>query len=71
MKYILIIWVCSFIEGNGCLPPIESPILYDTWYECSIAAHKESVSILQKMGYANVNKYQVGTKYACRITDTS
>ena len=63
--------MCSFIEGNGCLPPIESPILYDTWYECSIAAHKESVGILQKMGYANVNKYQVGTKYACRITDTS
>ena len=52
-------------------PPIESPKLYDSWYECSIAAHKESVSILQKMGYADVNKYQVGTKYTCKLTDTS
>jgi len=50
---------------------MESPKLYDSWYECSIAAHKESVSILQKMGYADVNRYQVGTKYTCKLTDTS
>ena len=55
MKYILIIWVCSFINNNGCMPPVESKIAYDSWYECSVAAHKESVSLLQKMGYANVN----------------
>ena len=71
MKYVLIIWVCSFIEGNGCLSPIESPKLYDSWYECSIAAHQESAKILQKMGYAKVNEYQVGMKYTCKLTDTS
>ena len=66
MKYVLILWVCSFIEGNGCLPPVESAKVFDTWYECSRAAHKESINILQKMGYANVNKYRVGTKYTCK-----
>ena len=71
MKYVLIIWVCSFIQGNACLPSVESPKLYDSWYECSITAHKESVALLQKMGYANVNKYKIGTKYTCRPTDTS
>ena len=50
---------------------MESPKLYDSWYECSLAAHKESVSILQKMGYADVNRYQVGMKYTCKVTDTS
>jgi hypothetical protein len=70
MKYILIIWVCSFINNNGCMPPVESKIAYDSWYECSVAAHKESVSLLQKMGYANVNRYQVGTKYTCRLDQT-
>ena len=29
-------------------------------------AHMESVKILSKMGYAYVNKYQIGTKYNCR-----
>ena len=66
MKYILIIWVCSFIEGNGCLNPVESTKFYDSWYECSIAAHKESAVVMRKLGYANVNRYKIGTKYACR-----
>jgi len=52
------------------MPPVESKIAYDSWYECSVAAHKESVSLLQKMGYANVNRYQVGTKYTCRLDQT-
>ena len=63
-------WVCSFVNNNGCLPPVESKITYDSWYECSVAAHKNSVSLLQKMGYAEVNKYKVGTKYTCRLTQT-
>ena len=71
MKYVLIIWVCSFIQGNACMDPVEVPKLYDSWYQCSVEAHKESISLLQKMGYANVNKYRIGTKYTCELTNTS
>ena len=68
MKYILIIWVCSFIGGTSqCFPPVEFPTLYDSWYECSRTAHIESVKVLTKMGYAYVNKHQVGTKYSCLV----
>ena len=70
MKYILILWVCSFIEGNACMAPIESPILYDSWYECSRAAHQESISIMSKMVYKSVNDYQIGTKYYCKSVAT-
>lgn len=70
MKYILIIWVCSFIEGNGCLAPLEHPKVFDSWYECSIMAHRESGKLLQKMGYADVNRYQVGVKYICKEAKT-
>ena len=66
MKYILIIWVCSFLQGNACLPPVEYPTTYNSWYECSRDAHVESVKLLSKMGYAYVNKYHIGTKYNCR-----
>jgi len=35
MKYILIIWVCSFISGTSqCFPPMEFSTMYDSWYEC-------------------------------------
>ena len=65
MKYILIIWVCSFIQGNACMDPIKYKTVYNSWYECSRAAHVESAKILSKMGYAYVNKYNVGLKYNC------
>ena len=66
MKYILMIWVCSFLGGQKWLAPIESPVLYDSWYECSRAAHQESLKIMSKLGYIVVNKDQVAMKYRCK-----
>ena len=71
MKYMLMILVCSFIQGNACMRPVEVPKLYNSWYECSIEAHKESTKILQKMGYATVNQYHIGAKYTCKLMETS
>ena len=70
MKFILIIWVCSFLGQNACLPPIEYPRLFDSWYECSRAAQVESMRVLSKMGYAYVNKYRVAMKYLCKQSYT-
>ena len=58
------------MQGSACLAPMEYPTLYDSWYECSRDAHVESVKLLSKMGYAYVNKYQLGTKYNCRAVYT-
>ncbi len=70
MKYILIIWVCSFLQGNACLAPVEYPTMYKSWYECSQVAHRESVKLLSKMGYKYVNDYKVGTRYTCKLVQT-
>jgi hypothetical protein len=70
MKYILIIWVCSFIQGNACMAPIEYPTLYDSWYKCSRDAHVESLKLMSRMGYKYVNDYKVGTKYHCKAVRT-
>ena len=70
MKYILILWVCSFIQGNACLAPIEYPTLYDSWYECSREAHVKSIKLMSKIGYRDVNDHKIGTKYNCRAVYT-
>jgi len=70
MKYVLIIWVCSFIQGNACMAPIEHPVTYNSWYECSRDAHVESAKLLSKMGYKAVNDYKVGVKYHCKAVQT-
>ena len=66
MKYALIVWVCSFLQGNTCLPPMEYPKTFDSWYECSRTAHAESAKLLAKMGYKYVNDYKIGTRYTCK-----
>ena len=66
IKFTLILWVCSFLQGTACLAPIQVPGMYDTWYECSRAAHQESLSIMSKLGFREVNKHKLGTKYYCK-----
>jgi len=67
MKFMLIIWVCSFLGGTSqCYPPLESSVLYDSWYECSRDAHTQSKKILATIGFKAVNDGQMGTKYHCR-----
>ena len=70
IKFNLIIWVCSFLGGQTCAPPITLDTIYNSWYECSRTAHKESVKILSKLGYKYVNKNGIGMKYSCQKTPT-
>ena len=65
MKYVLILWVCSFIEGNGCLPPVESEKVFDTWYECSRAAHKESINLIKAQPPGYVDENGIYVKFYC------
>ena len=69
-KFTLMIWVCSFLGGEICMPPIQSPIIYNSWYECSRAAHQESLKIMSKLGYTVVNKDKIAMKYRCKEVDT-
>ena len=66
IKFILTIWGCSFLGGQKCMPPIQSPVMYNSWYECSRAAHQESLKIMSKLGYRVVNKDQIAMKYRCK-----
>ena len=50
IKFSLIIWVCSFLEGQQCLPPMEFPKQFDTWYECTRGAHSEALLMISKLG---------------------
>ena len=50
------------------MAPIQSPIIYNSWYECSRAAHQESLKLMSKLGYTVVNKDKIGLKYRCKET---
>jgi hypothetical protein len=70
MKYILMIWVCSFLNGPNCALPLTSTITYDSWYECSQAAYAKSRQMTAKFGYAYVNEYRIATKFTCKVAES-
>jgi len=53
-----------------CLPPVTYPKAYDSWYQCSRAAHIESLLLLSKTGYKYVNDNKIGVRYTCKAVDT-
>jgi len=70
-KFTLIIWVCSFLGGQpACLAPLEYPAQFNSWYECSRTAHKESLLLITKMGYKYVNDNKIAMKYTCQNMPT-
>jgi len=68
IKFTLTLWVCSFLGQNVCMPPVQTLTLYDSWYECSRAAHKESLQILSKIGYKAVNDGKLAMRYTCSVS---
>ena len=66
IKFTLILWVCSFLEGTNCMPPVTYPGVYDSWLDCSKAARIESIKLLETFDIDFINKYKVGMKYSCQ-----
>jgi len=66
IKFTLTIWVCSFLGQQLCMPPIQSRVIYDSWYECSRAAHQQSIKIMSNFGYKVVNRDKIAMKYRCK-----
>ena len=66
-KFVLLIWVCSFLGNQpSCLPPMEFPKQFDSWYECTRGAHSEALKITSKMGYKYINDNKIAMSYSCR-----
>jgi len=71
VKFTLIIWVCSFLGAQpSCLPPMQFPKTFNSWYECSKSAHTEAAMLMSKMGYKYVNDNKIAMSYSCRPTPT-
>jgi len=66
MKFLLTIYVCSFINFS-CSPPVEYPVLFDNWYDCMIKAHDESVELLMNVPQDVVEQNRLATKYTCQV----
>tara|TARA_X000001382_G_C3046836_1_gene139733 strand:+ start:258 stop:479 length:222 start_codon:yes stop_codon:yes gene_type:complete len=72
MKIILIMFLCSYIEGNAC-KVIETPIVeFKDFHSCSIHGYEYSANLFNNINKDFVNQYKAYTKFTCQeITETT
>ena len=64
MKFVLTLYVCSFLDFT-CSPPVEYPKTFDNWHDCVIMALDESKQLIEAVPQDVVNKNRLATKYTC------
>ena len=64
MKFVLTLYVCSFLDFT-CSPPVEYPKTFDN-YDCVIKALDESKLLINAVPQDVVNKNRLATKYTCQ-----
>ena len=64
MKFILILYMCSYASGT-CMPPFEWPIKFDSGYDCSIVGYEEAARKLKEIGPEEVNKNRLSITFSC------
>lgn len=69
MKYILVIWICSFVN-NQCSPPIEINKVFNDWNDCVHEAYNHSSNFLEKQSLDDINKLKLATKFICKETNS-
>ena len=72
MKIILVMLLCSQIEGNDC-QVIETPIIeFKDFHSCSIHGYEHSLDLFNNFSSEFVNQYKAYTKFTCQeITETT
>ena len=66
MKYFLLLWVCSAINGSCLLPPIQSNQLFDSHYECVKSGYLQGLQMVQTIGAIEVEKNRLFVAFNCK-----
>jgi hypothetical protein len=66
MKYFLILWVCSAINGSCMQPPIRNYQPFSTHYECVNAGYVKGLEMVQTMGKEAIEKNRLFVAFNCK-----
>ena len=66
MKYFLLLWVCSAINGSCMVPPIQSNQLFDSHYACVKAGYLDGLQMVQAIGEIEIEKNRLFVAFNCK-----
>ena len=66
MKYFLLLWVCSAINGACMLPPMQDARIFNSHYDCVNAGYIEGMQLVQTMGKKIVEEQRLFVAFNCK-----
>ena len=66
MKYFLILWVCSAINGACMVPPVTYPEPFNSHYECVNAGYLDGLQMVQNIGREEVERNRLFVAFNCK-----
>ena len=66
MKYCLLLWGWSAINGSCILPPLQSSQLFNNHYECVKAGYLEGLQMVQAIGEIEIEKNRLFVAFNCK-----
>ena len=66
MKYFLLLWVCSAINGSCLVPPIQSNQLFNSHYECVKSGYLDGLQMVQAMDKKIVEERRLFVAFNCK-----
>ena len=70
MKYFLILWVCSAIQGSCLTPTKKKPTHYNTYYECIEVGYIDGMQMVRAMGKNIVEKNKLFVAFHCQAKNS-
>lgn len=72
MKYVLVLYLCSFLNTTPeILQQSISPIEYPTYYDCLSDGYIQSYGKILAIGVNEVNKHHLAIKFECKQVTAS
>ena len=65
MKYVLIMYLCSAIEGNDCKLIGTEQTYFNDMYDCTVYGYQHSTDLISNFSRQFVNDYEAYTKFSC------
>ena len=70
MKYFLILWVCSAINGACMAPPVTYPLPFESHYECVKEGYITGLDMIKAMNIESVEKSRLFVAFNCKPETT-
>ena len=70
MKYVIILYLCSFLNEPQCFQSNIAPYEFQNYYDCITQGYKISFTHLTELPREEITKSKLAFKFECRIVGT-